>query len=112
MRRAVKRYIVSLEFLIVLGILPGCVWSVPTARVIVPEGVLPEWGMPLRGTAGERKTRKRETAKAPNKLQKTRRVPAVRLASPRRCTLCWAICDCGDKPLQPLLNLLSATLMR
>ena len=30
MRRAAKRYIVLLEFLIALGILPGCVWSVPT----------------------------------------------------------------------------------
>jgi hypothetical protein len=33
MRRAVKRYTVLLEFLIALGILPGCVWSVPTIRV-------------------------------------------------------------------------------
>jgi len=43
MRRAVKRYIVLLEFLIALGILPGCVWSVPTA--------------------GEKKARKRTAAK-------------------------------------------------
>jgi hypothetical protein len=41
MRRAVKRYTVLLEFLIALGILPGCVWSVPTAGV-----------MPRRGTGG------------------------------------------------------------
>jgi hypothetical protein len=27
-------------------------------------------------------------------------------------TLCWAAYDCGDKPLQPLLNLLRATFMR
>jgi hypothetical protein len=33
MRRAVKRYNVLLEFLIALGILPGCVWSVPTVCV-------------------------------------------------------------------------------
>ena len=29
-RRAAKHYTVLLEFLIALGILPGCVWSVPT----------------------------------------------------------------------------------
>jgi hypothetical protein len=28
------------------------------------------------------------------------------------CTLCGAVRDCGDKPLQPLLNLLRATFMR
>jgi len=33
MRRAVKSYTVLLEFLIALGILPGCVWSVPTVCV-------------------------------------------------------------------------------
>ena len=33
MRRAVKRYTMLLEFLIALEFLPGCVWSVPTARV-------------------------------------------------------------------------------
>jgi hypothetical protein len=33
MRRAVKRCIVLLEFLIAHGILPGCVWSVPTVGV-------------------------------------------------------------------------------
>ena len=34
MRRAVKRYTVLLEFLIALGILPGCVWSVPTRDLV------------------------------------------------------------------------------
>jgi hypothetical protein len=48
-RRAVKRYTVWLEFLIAPGILPGCVWSVPTVCVIVPEGALPEWDLPLQG---------------------------------------------------------------
>ena len=38
MRRAVKRYTVLLEFLIALGILPGCVWSVPTAGVMPLQG--------------------------------------------------------------------------
>ena len=33
MRRAVKHYTVLLEFLIALGILPGCVWSVPMTRI-------------------------------------------------------------------------------
>ena len=35
MRRAVKRYTVLLECLIALGILPGCVWSVLTAGVLL-----------------------------------------------------------------------------
>jgi len=30
---SIKRYTVLLEFLIALGILPRCVWSVPTACV-------------------------------------------------------------------------------
>ena len=38
MRRAVKRYTVLLEFLIALGILPSCVWSVPTACVMHLQG--------------------------------------------------------------------------
>ena len=33
MRRAVKRYTMLFEFLMALGILPGCVWSVPTVSV-------------------------------------------------------------------------------
>ena len=58
-RQVVKRYSVLLEFRIVLGILPGCAWSVPTACVI-----------PLRGTAGKNKARKRKIAKVQNKHPK------------------------------------------
>ena len=37
MRRAVKRYTVLLELLIALGILPGCVWTMP--KVCIMAGV-------------------------------------------------------------------------
>jgi hypothetical protein len=57
MRQAVKRYTVLLEFLIALGILPGCVWSVPTICVS------------CGGWEGG--------AQSQEKAQKTRRVPTV-----------------------------------
>jgi hypothetical protein len=49
-RRAVKRYTVLLEFLIALGTLPGCVWSVPTARVMPLQGIA---SAPCKGLVGE-----------------------------------------------------------
>jgi hypothetical protein len=50
MRLAVKRYTVLLEFLIALGILPGCVWSVRTVCVIRRDSTPAE--RPVEGDEG------------------------------------------------------------
>jgi hypothetical protein len=57
-------------------VLRGILYSV--SRFSAPTGCV----MPLRGTAGERKAWKRQTAKVQKHLQKTRRVPAVRCIIP------------------------------